>query len=118
MESVRNLTLVLSRKWWEMYHQGIKKEDYREITRFWAKRLVSSYNSRRIFPIDNPNWLDNNVIKEFRNYDTVSFPLGYSEDRPVLVYEFKGIEIRKGNPEWGAEEGKEYFVIKIGKLLE
>lgn len=30
----------------------------------------------------------------------------------------KGIEIRTGNPEWGAEPNKVYFVIKHGIILE
>lgn len=31
--------------------------------------------------------------------------------------ECKGIEVRKGNPEWGAIENEYYFVIKLGNEI-
>ena len=35
----------------------------------------------------------------------------------ILKLKHEGIEIRTGNPDWGAEPGKIYFVIKHGELL-
>ena len=47
---------------------------------------------------------------------TLGYPKLTDSDR-ILKIENKGIEIRTGNTEWGAEEGKLYFVIKHGKIL-
>lgn len=47
--------------------------------------------------------------------------LGYPElnDKGrVLRLAHRGIEIRTGNPDWGAVEGKFYFVIKHGNPNE
>ena len=44
---------------------------------------------------------------------TLGYPKSTDLDS-VLILEHKGIEIRKGNPEWGAEPNKIYFVIKHG----
>ena len=35
----------------------------------------------------------------------------------IIKYKHEGIEIRTGNPNWGAEPDKLYFVIKHGKQL-
>ncbi len=39
------LRLSLKKQWFEMTKSGTKKEDYREITPYWIKRLVE--NDRR-----------------------------------------------------------------------
>lgn len=36
----------------------------------------------------------------------------------ILKFEHKGIEIRTGNPDWGAEPNKLYFVIMHGELIK
>jgi len=48
---------------------------------------------------------------------TLGYPRSTDKER-IIVLEHKGIEIRTGNPEWGAEEGKLYFVIKHGEVIE
>jgi len=37
-----DLNLPLKKKWFEMTKAGIKKEDYREMSDYWIKRLVKS----------------------------------------------------------------------------
>ena len=37
---------------------------------------------------------------------------GYSKGAPVITEEIESITIGTGRPEWGAEPGKIYFVIK------
>jgi hypothetical protein len=34
-----------------------------------------------------------------------------------MTFEIKDIVIGEGKPEWGAEKGKEYFIIKLGRLI-
>lgn len=137
MES--NLQMSLMRNWFEMTKAGIKKEDYREITPYWCKRLVG-------MPVFNPifskkEWEElcedfkegvgvgyNNEIEviieghnlNFKKFTQNTMTLGYpksGDKERILKLEHAGIEIRTGNPEWGAEPGKLYFVIKHGKII-
>ena len=50
------------------------------------------------------------------NIMTWGYPSPKQKER-ILRIENEGIEIRKGNPDWGAEKDKLYFVIKHGKIL-
>ncbi len=57
---------------------------------------------------------------EFKTFDTNTMTLGYpksGDTERILILEHKGIEIRTGNPDWGAEQNKLYFVIKHGDTL-
>jgi hypothetical protein len=125
---MKTLQLPLKRKWFEMTARGIKTEDYREINEYWLKRLVES-------DIENPeigqalcslrdgstqesvNEIYGVKLKQFKiNKMTLGYPKATDTER-ILRFEHKGIEIRTGNSEWGAEPGKIYFVIKHGRLL-
>jgi len=48
---------------------------------------------------------------------TLGYPKDSDTDR-ILKYAHAGIEIRTGNQEWGAKEGKLYFVVKHGDELK
>lgn len=87
------LHLILKKKWYNMIESGEKKEEYREIKPYWEKRLRK------------PN------LSDFINYDTVTFHLGYTNR--TMSFKIKGIVIAEGKSEWGAEPGKEYFIIRI-----
>lgn len=50
------------------------------------------------------------------NVMTLGYPKSTDTDK-ILKLEHKGIEIRTGNPEWGAEPNKLYFVIMHGDIL-
>ena len=53
-------------------------------------------------------------LKKFDyNIMTLGYPKSTDSER-ILKLEHKGIEIRTGNPEWGAEPNKLYFVITHG----
>lgn len=138
---MKNLQLSLKQKWFDMTKAGIKKEDYRELTPYWFKRLT--YYQRREFKYftdhdfsvmiedilnscqssDYTDELDyqlDNWYITFKEFDENIMTLGYpKKDDPerTLRFEHSGIEIRMGNPEWGAEPNKLYFVIKHGKKL-
>jgi len=130
---MKKLTLSLKKQWFEMTKAGIKSEDYREINQYWLKRLFY-YNSA--FELDQ-NMIDE-VVCELRNgkcnteeisrcFDfhpkrfefnimTLGYPKSTDTDR-IIKFKHKGIEIREGNPDWGAKPGKLYFVIKHGKII-
>jgi hypothetical protein len=132
------LQLSLKRKWFEMTQSGIKIEDYRELNEYWFKRLVFQHEKvfRYTYGFDI-NILDKQTIavalqrivkdnlkvkmiafKPFTyNIMTLGYPSKDQVDR-ILTFEHAGIEIRTGNPEWGAEPNKLYFVIKHGKQIK
>lgn len=122
------LRLSLKTKWFEMTKAGIKLEDYRELTpryfnqfllmdgekmsmRFWESLFLSKDYELilKTFPNITINKFDQNIM-------TLGYPSNSNAER-ILKLEHKGIEIRTGNPEWGAEPNKLYFVIMHGAIL-
>lgn len=123
-----NLQMSLKKKWFEMTKAGIKTEDYREINEYWFRRLFVNINkwsndpSMIIYYMKNGHLnLNFNSLVERKEFKINTMTLGYPKSgdaERILKLEHKGIEIREGNPEWGAEPGKLYFVIKHGAILE
>jgi hypothetical protein len=92
------LHLTLKRKWFDMIASGEKKEEYREITPYWIKRLRTK-------------------MGDFMYFDHVLFANGgHFGDVPKMNIELLRITIGKGKKKWGAEPGKKYFVIKLGRI--
>lgn len=127
---MNNLQLPLKKKWFEMTKAGIKTEDYREITPYWCARLLYRIEvpwGGYMSPITDilkgdyacGGWKSfTGGAPIFREYDQNTMTLGYphrNDHERILKLEHAGIEIRTGNPEWGAEPGRYYFVIKHGK---
>ena len=125
-----NLQLSLKGRWFEMTKSGIKTEDYRSLTPYWCNRLLlydgeskpvkwwGFMPTSRYFVI---NAIETNIKIgriTFKKFDYNIMTLGYpksTDTERILSLEHKGIEIRTGNPEWGAEPNKLYFVILHGK---
>jgi hypothetical protein len=132
---MKNLQLSLKTKWFEMTKLGIKTEDYRKITPYWMKRLCEFYG-HNVDYIDydiqgicdllssqkeDVVWLFKHDKIRFKDFSTNIMTLGYpksGDTERILKYKHKGIEIRTGNTEWGAEPNKLYFVIKHGGSVE
>ncbi len=111
---MKTLQLVLKRKWYDMITSGEKKEEYREITPYWAKRITQYFDYPKGYEIDAQmrhvmrSYLDGREI-----FDGVMFYHGYSKYRDRMFCKINSITIGTGNPDWGAEPGKQYFVIRI-----
>ena len=127
----KELRLSLKTKWFEMTKSGIKTEDYREINEYWIKRLTHNEIGLSIGQINEaicalrdgyPEESIANIYGVYVNQFAVNvMTLGYpksTDTERILKLEHKGIEVRMGNPEWGAEPGKFYFVIKHGAIVE
>jgi hypothetical protein len=121
-----NLQLSLKKKWFEMTKLGIKTEDYREITSYWVKRLfkkefLNKFSNENVLIVDIRYNSSRSIYTDgFKNFTQNTMTLGYpksTDKERILKLEHKGIEIRTGNPEWGAEPNKLYFVIKHGVEL-
>lgn len=115
------LQLSLKKKWFEMTKSGIKTEDYREITPYWVKRLIGGVLDEEIEDIVKElNQGSKDYLVYFKDFIINRMTLGYpkrDDKERIIEFENAGIEIRKGNPEWGAEPDKLYFVIKHGKEI-
>jgi hypothetical protein len=97
------LYLTAKGKWFDMIEAGIKHEEYREIKPYWIRRLTA--------------W--NNAFDPCRDFYAVRLARGghFHESIPQITVECEEIQIGYGKPEWGAEPNKEYFVIKLGKII-
>lgn len=109
-----------------MIESGEKTEEYRDITSHYAARLLITGDwifLKQFFDRDEEKIL--NAVKSdaqrsfmtirWHPYDVVCFHLGYTNI--TMTFEFKGISIGKGNPNWGAPEDRDVFIIKLGKRL-
>ena len=122
------LKLILKKKWYDMIARGEKLEEYREIKPYYLHRLLEDYWGNKIdekFINDlhfyakfkrelecmaaEPSNLD---IYRYKHKDVMFFH-GYAPTRPFMTFAIKSITIGEGKPEWGAEPGKEYFIIKF-----
>lgn len=129
----KTLHLVLKRKWWDLIASGEKKEEYREVTLYWAKRLFDTSLRQYLKRNDIVNWYitDNKylgdlvswlclMIKQkdivFRNFENVCFHLGYTN--VTMTLKINEIVIDRGRGYWGAEPNKHYFIIKLGERAE
>lgn len=106
------LHLTLRKKWFDMIASGEKKEEYRELKPFWYNRLTSEYWINAGTPTASKHY-------NFLNFDAIKFYNGWapSEKYKNITIEWKGIKVGNGKSEWGAEPGKEYFVIKLGEII-
>ena len=129
---MKTLDLVLKRKWFDMIASGEKTEEYRELKKYWVKRLLEpvdmfgrNYCKAEDFDNDPDDfWCEFIVptdircgVIQFKGFDKVTFHLGYSKDRPSMTFAIKEIVCDEGREEWGALPGETYFVIKLGERL-
>lgn len=128
---MNTLKLTIKKEYFDMILLGDKTEEYRKIKKHWFDRLVflkekvSNYFGLDKLKTDAFDFQLNELIKiKFRRsmiafipFDQVEFTNGYNSTSPKAIFECKGIEIRTGKPDWGAEPDKLYFVIKLGKEI-
>lgn len=125
-----NLQLPLTTKWFELTKSCVKTEDYRDVSSYWFKRLCTGINNHNSKNNDAfyvlLNYLGSKRIDEVNkqlkfkpfifNVMTLGYPKATDSSR-ILKLEHNGIEIRTGNPDWGAVPGRYYFVIKHGVVV-
>lgn len=97
----RDLRLNMKAEWYNLIEKGIKRTEYREIKTYWFKRLTLTTRFGSIV---------------CRRFDTCTFVYGYTKRQ--MIFEVKCIDRGTGKEEWGAEQGKEYFRIHLGRRLK
>lgn len=94
------LRLPIRKHWWQMICDNIKLEEYREIGDYWRKRFQSL------------GLLDaEGKPVEYAVADVI-LANGYGPKAPELLVRIS-LRIGTGEPKWGAEPGKEYYVLPI-----
>ena len=93
------LTLPIKKKWFDMIVSGEKKEEYREIKPYYDSRFMNAFGF---------------LLVGGQMVYGVAAPVEIRKPWPVSVVFRNG----KGKPEWGAEPGKLYYVLKIEKVEE
>ena len=94
------LELPTKEPWYSMIFSGEKREEYREIKRYWEARFRAGLLDSRGKPTGKI------VTVRFRN--------GYGKERPSFCADV-ALKIKSGVPAWGAAEGKLYYALKIQK---
>lgn len=104
------LILPIKKKWFDMIKAGEKKEEYREIKPYWASRLFKTQMS---WGVGLEYFLNN---KDVEQYGYIKLRNGYRKDSPSITC-YCHIHRGQGKKEWGAEPGKEYYVLEILEVL-
>ena len=113
------LRLTLKKKWFDMIKAGIKKEEYREVKRYWIQRLCNEIEYETLNDmIQARRILYENREGVFKNFTHIEFKNGYSKDAPTMLVEFKGIRIGKAKPEWSDNWQGEVFAISLGLVTK
>ncbi len=123
-----NLQLSLKKQWFDLTKSGIKIEDYREINEYWLKRLFRDVDKSEMTDIlkglqegRSIEWAGLFHLHYLKDFKINTMSLGYPKANDlnrILKLKHKGIKISTGNPEWGAEPNKLYFVIKHGEIIK
>ena len=113
------LILPIKKQWFDMILSGEKKEEYREIKPYYDKCLGNEvigfpFTDEIIKNFKNIKQYDE---KQFKNNIEIIFRNGYKADSPKIKCICK-LAIGEGKKEWGAEEGKEYYILEILKIYE
>jgi len=97
-----------------MIASGEKTEEYREIKPYWASRLTTLPKE---LTDDCLNRIDE-CAEWTQHFWEASFRNGYSKNAPVMRFKCEYITVGLGRSEWGAEPGKKYFIIKLGRIIK
>jgi hypothetical protein len=106
--------LPIKREWFDMILSGEKKEEYREIKQYWAKRL----NIELSFAANGKirSW-ERSPSSDHKT--TATLTAGYGKDKPRMVVELTGVAIKHPNPAWCPPETEGlWFALKLGEVLE
>lgn len=130
------LNLNLKKKWYDLIAKGEKLEEYREIKEYWLDRLLCWPSQKPITDTWNKDiytdclirWVEKRTIKkgdemigfDFKPFTHVRFQNGWArggKPAPSMTLAIREIRISEGVPQWGAEPGIRYFVIKLGERI-
>lgn len=126
------ILLPLKSEFYLMIELEKKTEEYRAIAPHWITRLVKKPFVDFLKESFGITWRRNernenlvSGLKElirlnganavFKDVDSIVFSYGYTKRH--MQWKCDALDIGYGSPVWGAEEGREYFVFKLGRRL-
>ena len=109
-----SLELVLKAEYYDLIDKGIKLDEYRDITPFWRKRICQYQCVCKMKDVCKAN-INCHDAGVWCKHSIVTFHRGYTKTK--MRFKIEHVFVGFGNPEWGAEPGKKYFVIKLGERL-
>lgn len=111
----RTLDLVLKGCWYDLIKSGVKREEYREISPYWCKRILHYGHSLPMI-----YW--NKLLKAKKKTPTINmyniptyvrFRRGYTKES--MLFKIDDISIGIGKAELGAPQ-EEVFIIKFSEI--
>lgn len=112
------LILPIKRVWFDKIVSGEKKEEYRDVKPYYTARFLNAtglavYASSTL---DGESFDFMQQIRKTPSSLTVRLRAGYSASCPTCLVRGR-LAIGGGKPEWGAEPGVEYYVIKVDDVV-
>jgi len=104
------LILPIKRKWYDMIRSGEKKEEYRDIKPYYSSRFKNMVSLNHV--------PEEEFVKALRKmkyglpFNEIVLRAGYSLLSPAIRVE-GSLRIGRGKRKWGAEPGKEYYILRI-----
>jgi len=119
---MKTLHLNLKKKWFDMILSGEKKQEYREIKKYWINRLLNLIWHNSSCPLLPELCNDYDVLSayllSFKKFDTITFSNGFTKNRRQFEIKLDNIIVRDGISEWGAENNIKYFVLNLGEIVQ
>lgn len=109
MAASNELHLVLKGKWFDMIQSGEKKEEYRDCSEYWNRRISRFLlqNKVKVHPYKGKTY----ALAFLREPVFIVFHRGYTSE--TMRHQLAILSIGEGKPEWGAEPGKRYFRLLL-----
>lgn len=108
------LVLPIKKKWFDMILSGEKKEEYRDIKPYYEKRFANFFKGRGSI-LEHGGTLNEWLLTDIKFFIPIKFRNGYSTEAPHFTANCQ-LVIGSGKPEWGAEPGKNYYILKIQNI--
>lgn len=105
------LTLPIKKKWFDMILSGEKKEEYRNTTPYYLSRFKNIFGDCAYSVLNKELHVKESQIRE------IMFRNGYSKNSPSFIAKCT-LSIGAGKEEWGAEKGKECFILTVQEILK
>ena len=96
-----------------MILSGEKKEEYREIKPYWNIRFKNAFGLNLI---DGKIVRASSLERQKNQIQCIAFRNGYQREAATIWAECS-IDIGYGRKEWGAEVEKEYYILKIKRIV-
>jgi hypothetical protein len=133
-ESKKDLFLVVTGEWYDMLESRVKIDEYRTITPYWIRRLITFEEYPKETPDDCKGFPENihyDIIENkhafdevlagywgnFKPFKTVTFQHGYSADARRMTFECKGIDVGVAVPAWSGNMVGNFFRVMTGNKV-